>query len=423
MRKLLILITVAFAFFIPAKAQVVQTLNLKDGSVLYGFMRSQKPGSNCFFQTEKAVIVMEGKKVKDITTKKVLYKNLSDEWKQWAEEHEVLYGLGDNREMTMSTLICTDGKQVNDVYILEKGQTVKYVENAPNSYALSWDDIVSIQQPWRTNTLLSGINRSFTVKKGNTTRVVDGQYIKEIPGKTIYLYEEDGVVESFDIFDLIKDKSIKNNPNQSLFEQSMLLDEIEMKNGTTYKGIITERNYEYGSKSNESYLLMTSLTGGVESTTSIKMSDVAEYRKLRNTDYKPVYDILLRPGDMVINREEAVKVKLDEDDNKFILEEEMAEKSMKVNRSTQKDNVVVEANFQDEKEGLNYILVKAKKVSKKKSNHYEFDYADLIKSSVVPTEVVTSMNHTTKLAFCLSDVGLYVLFNKVTKDAVIIMVE
>ena len=109
-----------------AKAQVVQTLNLKNGSVLYGFTKNQKPGSNIIFSSEKAIIVMEGKSVKEIIPRKVGYKTLSDEWKHWAEENEVLYGLGDSREMTLSTVVDASGRTVSDVYILEKGQHVKY---------------------------------------------------------------------------------------------------------------------------------------------------------------------------------------------------------------------------------------------------------------------------------------------------------
>lgn len=412
-----------FAFLLcicaSAKAQVVQTLNLKNGSVLYGFTKNQKPGSNIIFSSEKAIIVMEGKSVKEIIPRKVGYKTLSDEWKHWAEENEVLYGLGDSREMTLSTVVDASGRTVSDVYILEKGQHVKYAEFSRRDYSLDWSDIVSIEYAKRPNTLLSGVNRSLTVKSGNMSKTVIGQCLKEIPGVSTYLLEEDGVVESFDMNDIIKDNSIKNNPNQSIFEQSPLLDEIQMKNGSVYKGIVTERNYE----ENLNYFLITSLNGDVDYTTSLKMADVAEFRKLPNPDFKQVFDILLRPGDLVVNRNEVEKVKLTESNDKFEIKPDM--KRLDLKRKGASLDLDVESNFKNNRDVQNYLLIRTHKITndKKKTDYYEFSYADMIKSSLSPNEIVTSMNNTTKLSYLVNSPALYVLFNKETKEAVLINVE
>lgn len=412
-----------FAFLLclcaSVKAQVVQTLNLKNGSVLYGFTKNQKPGSNIIFASEKAIIVMEGKSVKEIIPRKVGYKTLSDEWKHWAEENEVLYGLGDSREMTLSTVVDASGRTVSDVYILEKGQHVKYAEFSRRDYSLDWSDIVSIEYAKRPNTLLSGVNRSLTVKSGNISKTVIGQCLKEIPGVSTYLLEEDGVVESFDMNDIIKDNSIKNNPNQSIFEQSPLLDEIQMKNGSVYKGIVTERNYE----ENLNYFLITSLNGDVEYTTSLKMADVAEFRKLPNPDFKQVFDILLRPGDLVVNRNEVEKVKLTESNDKFEIKPDM--KRLDLKRKGAGLDLDVESNFKNNRDVQNYLLIRTHKITndKKKTDYFEFSYADMIKSSLSPNEIVTSMNNTTKLSYFVNSPALYVLFNKETKEAVLINVE
>ena len=55
--------------------------------------------------------------------------------------------------------------------------------------------------------------------------------------------------------------------------------------------------------------------------------------------------------------------------------------------------------------------------------HHVFNYADMVKNSITPVEVVTSMNHTTKFAYNIKEKGLYVFFNKSTKKAVLIEVE
>lgn len=419
MRKQLLMIALLAFSVVASKAQVVQTMNLKNGSVLYGYTRSQKPGSNCVFASERAVIVMDGKTVKEIIPRKVSYKSLSDEWKHWAEENEVLYGLGESREMTMSTIVDDKGRTISDVFILEKGQAVKYVEFTKHDCPLEWSDIVSIEYVKRSNTLLSGINRSLTVVEGNMSRTVIGQCLKEIPGKTAYLLEEDGVVESFDINSVVKDNSIKNNPNQTIFEQSPLLDEIQMKNGTVYKGIVTERNYE----NNMDYFIITSLNAGAEYTTSLKIEDVAEFRKLPNPDYKPVYDILLRPGDLVVNRNEVEIVKLQEEDDNFYISPDR--KRLTLKRKGSSMNLEVESNFKNNRDVQNYMLIKTRKVTndKKKKEYYEFSYIDMIKASIPSVEIVTSMNNTTKMIYHINVPALYVLFNKETKESVLINIE
>lgn len=402
-----------------AQAQIVQTLNLKNGSVLNGYMKSQKPGSDCVFASDNAVIVMEGVKVKEIKPRKVAYITLSDAWKKWAEDNEVLYGVGDGREMTLSTLIDDKGNIIRDVYVLEKGESVKYVEFTSHDYPLKWEEIASIEYAKRPKTQLSGLNRSFTVKKGNVLKTVSGQCIKEKPEGLVYLLEDDGVVESIAMSDIVKDNSIKNNPSQNLFEQSPLLDEIVLKNGTVHKGIVTERNYEDAL----SYFLLTSQNNGVEFTTSLKMDDVAEFRKVVNPEFKQVQDILLKGGDMVVNREEVVLVPLTEQDNHFEIMSDTTKYVLKGDKLPL--DLIVEANFMDNKEIQNWMLLKTRKVEKTKkiAEHYEFDYADMVKNVLQPTELVTSMNNTTKFVFPIKEKGLYVFFNKSSRKAVLIGVE
>ncbi len=401
-----------------AQAQIVQTLNLKNGSVLNGYMKSQKPGSQCVFASENAVIVMDGKLVKQIQPHKTAYTILSDTWKQWAEANEVLYGIGDGREITLCNLVDAQGRLIKDVYVLEKGEIVKYVEFATRDYPLNWDEVASIEYAKRPKTQLSGLNRSFTVKKGNTVKTATGQCIKENPEGIVYLLEDDGVVESFAMGDIVKDNSIKNNPNQSLFEQSQLLDEIVLKNGSVLKGIVTERNYEDAL----SYFLLTRRNNGVEFTTSIKMDEVAEFRKTKNADFKSIQDILLKVGDIVVNRKEVKLVEIRELDNHFEIVTDTAKLTLKGEKLPA--GLTVETNFKDNKEAQNWLLIKARKVEKTKkiAEHHEFDYADMVNNVIQPDELTTTMNNTTKFRYKVAASGLYVFFNKATKKAVLIEV-
>ena len=49
MKKYLIIIVLAVGCMLTAKAQIVQTMHLKNGSTLHGYMKSQKSGGSIVF--------------------------------------------------------------------------------------------------------------------------------------------------------------------------------------------------------------------------------------------------------------------------------------------------------------------------------------------------------------------------------------
>lgn len=410
MKKHLMIITLAVGIMLPAKAQIVQTMKLENGSELHGYMKSQKPGNNCTFYAEKATVVMDGTKVKTINGKKVAYNNLSDEWKHYADENGTL---DKKREMTLSTI--DTGAVINDVFVLEQGRIVRYVE-LKHDYVLHWDEIASVEYSPRDEMLISGINRTFKMRDGHQ---VSGQCIMEIPGETATILREDGVKESVEKNDIVKDNFIKNNPDQSIFEQSKLLDEIRMKDGTVYTGIITEQNYEQ----TPYFFIMTMKSGDVETTASLRMKDVAEYDKIVNPDYHEVRDVQLNSGQILVNGEEAESVKLKEQSNGYVINPDVK----RVNLILEDHNfeVCIQANFKDEKEAKDNYFIKTRTYEndKKRVGWYYFKYKDLIESSLEPEESGTSMNNTTKAVYRVTSKGVYVFYNSNTKKAVVIVVE
>ena len=414
MKKYLIIIVLAVGCILPAKAQIVQTMHLKNGSTLHGYMKSQKSGGSIVFSAEKAEVVIDGQKVKNVSGKKVAINSLPDEWKTYAEENELL---DKKRELTLSSI--DTGSMINNVLILEQGKTMKYIE-LKHDYALRLSDIAFVEYTPRDEMLLTGINRILTVKSGNTVRILTGQCIKEIPGEVTYLLKDDGVVETIDINELVKDNSIKNNPNQSIFAQSMLLDEIRTNDGTVYTGIITERNYEL---TNYCFVI-TMKTGEVESTKTVWMENVKEIGKLPNPDYKEVRDIQLNPGQIMVNRNEVEQETLSEKDGMFVVTPTM--KRLTLTLEGRDFCVDVEANFKNEKEASDNYFIKAQPFSKKdrkRKDSFFFTYRDIIESALAPIETTTSMNNTTKISYKVKDKGIYVFYNTKTKKAVVISVE
>ena len=410
MKKYLIIIALAVGYTLAAKAQIVQTMNLKNGSTLHGYMKSQKPGSNCIFSAEEATIVMDGAKVKTINGKKVAYNNLPEEWKHYADENGTLDKKG---EMSLSTI--DTGAMINDVFVLEQGRTVKYVE-LKHDYILHWNEIASMEYAPRDEMLISGINRTFKMNDGH---IVSGQCIMEIPGEMATILREDGVKESVVKDDIVKDNFIKNNPDQSIFGQSRLLDEIRMKDGTVYTGIITEQNYEQSPY----FFIMTMMSGDVETTMSLRMKDVAEYGKIPNPDYKEVRDIQLNPGQILVNGNEAELVRLTEQSSGYVIAPTVKRVTLK--HEGHNFEVCIQANFKDEKEAKDNYFIKTRTYEndKKRSGWFYFKYKDLIESSIEPNESGTSMNNTTKATYTVSSKGVYVFYNSNTKKAVVIVVE
>lgn len=410
MKKYLMMIALAVGCMLPAKAQIVQTMKLENGSILRGYMKSQKPGSSCTFHAEEAIVVLDGAKVKSISGKKVAYNSLPEEWKHYADENGTL---DKKREMNLSTI--DTGAMINDVFVLEQGRTVKYVE-LKHDYVLHWDAIASVEYEPRDEMLISGINRTLKIKGGHE---VSGQCIMEIPGETTTILREDGVKESVDKQDVVKDNIIKNNPDQTIFEQSKLLDEIKMKDGSVYTGIIIEQNYE-----KTPYLfIMTIMKDGVESTESLRMKDVAEYGKIVNPDYKEVRDAELNPGQILVNGNEAELVKLTEQSNGYVVAP--AAKRVTLKHEGHNFEVCIQANFKDEKEAKDNYFIKTRTYEndKKRAGWYYFKYKDLVESSIQPNESGTTMNNTTKATYSVNSKGVYVFYNSNTKKAVVIVLE
>lgn len=413
MKKHLIIIALAVGFMLPSKAQIVQKLSLKNGSQLHGYMKSQMPGNKCVFYAEIAEVVMDGQKAKSVVGKKVGYNSLSDEWKAYADENGLL---DKKKELTLSSI--DTGAMIENVLVLEQGRIVKYVE-LNHDYSLQWNTIGTMEYLQRDEMLLSGINHMFKVKTGDMARIVTGQLIKKIPGALTFLLREDGVIESIETKDILKDNLLPNNPNQTIFVQSVLLDEVRMKDGEIHQGIIMENNYE----ENPSCLLLVKKVGEVETPVMLKMSEVMEYCNLPNPDYVEVRDILLNPGQILVNGNEAELVRLTEQQNGYVIPQNS--KRVILNLEGHDMEICVQANFNDVKEAKDNYFIKTRdyKNDKKRAGVYYFKYKDLIESSIQPVEYGTSMNNTTKATYTVNSKGVYVFYNSNTKKAVVIVLE
>ena len=436
MKRIALYIVLSVLYITMAKAIVVQKVYLKNGSVLNGYIQKQDKNDNITFRSESATICVSGK---NATTTERVYKisDLDKKWIEWAEKNDAFNGIGDSRTLTLNEVIfnhnnsydTNDSVAVIDddmgvfenefkishpsvmkVRVLEKGLKIKYLELTPNTYNFNWEDIESVKADKREKTVLSGIDRIYQLKNGQEVR---GQYAGE-SYNTLSLYTNSGMVETFDIDNVIKYFYKPLNPNQDIIEQSELIDVVRTKSNGTYRGIIVERNFADGSN----YLIIQQQTGASQ---MLKFSNITEYTKEENSEYKPKFDILLKEGEVVINRVATDSVGVVKKGSTLFLDS--INNKVTVPKESGNTKIIVEYYNPKHLSSDHLILVKVDKSVVKKKNVYSFsaDIFDMKKFSAQGSE--TSVNNTTKVEYVVDGQGVFALYDQNNKKAMPFIVK
>lgn len=436
MKKLFLLIVFSTMFFNIVNAVVVQKVYLKNGSVLKGYIQRQDKNDNITFRSESAIICISGE---NSTTTEHVY-NLSDldrKWIEWAEENDAFNGVGDSRTLTLNEVIFSQSNNsdktdsvaadvdsmkvfekefkmshtsIMKVRVLEKGLKIKYLELTPNTYNFSWNDIESVKADKREKTTLSGIDRIYQLKNGQEVR---GQYAGE-SYNTLSLYTNSGMVETFDIDNVVRYFYKPLNPNQNIIEQSELIDVVRTKNSGTFRGIIVERNFAEGSN----YLIIQQQK---ESSQMLKFTDITEYSKEENPEYKPKHDILLKEGEVVINRLATDSVGVSRKGGVAVLDS--INHSVVVPKEGNITKIIVEYFNPQNLSSDNLILVKVDKSVIKEKPIYSFstDIFEMKKFPVKGSE--TSVNQTTRVEYEVEGQGVFALYDPENKKAMPFIVK
>lgn len=393
-----------------ANATIVQKLLLKNGSELEGYISTQRPGKDFTFTAEKAIIYMTGEEKKSIVDHEINIKQLPPAWITWAEKNDAFEGLGENRILVLSDII-TEGKTISKVRLLEKGAKIKYLEMSNNAYSLNWDTIAVVKAEKRSKTALTGINRIYKLEHGQE---YEGQYVEEVPGKTLSLYQDNGVVEVFETSRVVKYSMRKINPNQNLFEQCELLDIVLIKDKSPLKGIIIEQNFS-NKVASDNYLLLQTESG---TTQSVKLAEIEEYKKETNPKFKPLFDILLREGELVVNRQETNTLKVTEEGSYITLPKDTC--LAVINRKQPVTEIIIETRSADNAQSQPLKIVKVKQYNNKKlkKTFLGFTFEDIVKANLSPNLVQTSVNQTTKFEYSFTEGGLYVIYNPKEKTVI-----
>ena len=432
MKRIFSMILLVLATCGVANAVIVQKVELKNGSVLEGYIQVQDGSSLMLVHTDKAVIVVSSNNA-DVIDRQVKYTVLDNAWKDWGEKHDAFIGSGDGRTLMLNEVsfkssirdtvatgklnfrhyLINNLRTATNVKVLERGVTVKYLELTPNTYRVSWDDIRAIKAEPRKKTALSGINRIYQLADG---RIFEGQYAGETDN-SLSLFMDNGIVQSFKSSDVVKYTFRPINPDQDIFEQSPLLDVVKTNSGAIVRGIILEQNYASKKDSENLFLIQTS-TGAIQ---TVKVSDIAELRKEVNTKYAPKFDLMLNEGDVMVNRKTAKFVKVHEEDDILLLDS--IGRTVLKSDGTGKTNVTVEYRI-DSSVGMEaFQLVKVTESKVKRQMVYSFSYKDLVNAVTRAKSIETSVNKTTKAEYELYGKGIYALYDAKKKRAIPFIVQ
>ena len=387
-----------------ADAVTTMHLQLKDGSVLSGYIQKQDDKGMLTFQSESAVICLSESAGVAITGERTVnVTELGKAWCKWADEHtEFVQTNGGTRQLLVAD-VTAKGHTARQVVILERGVLTRYQEMTPQTYTIPIADVVRICGELREPLMLSGINRIYQLKSGQQ---YEGQYAEE-NDSTLTLLLGTGVRQSLFINDVVKYTYRPINANQTIFEQSALLDVLKTRQGGELKGIVIEQNY-MGKTDADNYYLIQQQSGAIQ---SVKVSDVTETCKEENPQYAPKYDIVLKEGEILVNRQ-AAKIVNANKQNGYVTLDSIGNDMTIDHASSAKTLVSVEYREGATMKFGTFAVVKVQRQEDKKgvtTYYFTIDDITTFQPSKTPE---TSVNKTVKLEYEVEGTGVFALYDK-----------
>ena len=397
---------------------------LKNGTQLEGYISVQHPGKKIVFIAEKATVCIPFARVESIVDHDVKISSLSDGWQNWIKENpasikaengknylvlsDIVLSANDTLAVERDSFVTVSNSRdmsPHNVRILEKGDIITYLDFSKTLYHVAWDDILMIRRYERSSLDLTGI---VDVVELNSGKVLEGQIIEQILGKQVRLKGDDGIINVIDLKQITTQKKKKMNVNQSLLEQSPLLEIVCTKQGKMITGVIVEQAYD---KKQGDYLLIEEENGTIVRESS---GNVTEIRKIPNPNYRMLTDILVNNDEIWIDRKKGEKAIVDEEESVMIIND----KSVPVIVDLQYNQDTLTVEQQDNIDNRNIILLKLVQIEiKKRGECYVFTYEDLVTQGSRPFAVEVSRNKTLKMLYTIGE-GHYILYKPKEKTAV-----
>ena len=383
-------------------------MGCKSGSIVEGYIAEQKPGKHITIQTIKATIIANSDTLVNRLTEKIPAEALSTEWREWAEANDKLVENNGVKQLELSTLEFKNSKYSN-VYLLEKGSIVKFLDLTPNLYKFVWGDMYRTIKSKRAENLFSGL-KEVLVLKDNTK--ISGQIIEQYPGKDLKIITDNGEVLSYKFNQIKQIVTEKLSEQLPLWSQIQLLDKITIKGeNEALTGFISSRTlgkevifeFEDGSKR------------------TIQQNQITSYAKIPNEKYVAVYDKVLEDGEILLNGKPAFFVTLETQEQYLLMGETV---SAQVDAG---DTICLEAKLSDVNTPITLVKahienIKRPNVKKKELVPWAvITYQDLIQSHVEIKRETTALGNI-KVSFVVEEPGDYVLYIQGKNEYIVINV-
>ena len=394
--------------FNSSLAQNVEQIYMKSGSVVEGYIAEQKPGKHITIQTTKATIVANSDSLINRVVEKISLESLSNEWKEWAEENNKYVDNNGVRQIELSTLEFKNSKYSN-VYLLEKGSIIKFLDLTPNQYKFVWGDMYRTVKSKRPDNLFSGLKEVLILK--DNSKVV-GQIIEQFPGKDLKIATDNGEVLSFKFSQVKQIKTEKLTEKLDLWSQIQLLDKITVKGESSELiGFISSRTL--GKE------LIFEFEDGNKRT--IQQSQITSYAKVPNEKYVAVYDKILKDGEIILNGEPAYFVTLQSEGQYLLMGETVSA------QFTVGEKVCLEAKISDVNTPITLVKAHTENITRQNGRKKEqipwpvITYQDLVQSHVAIYREITPLGNV-KVTFEVKEVGDYVLYIQGKNEYIVINV-
>lgn len=377
-------------------AQKVERVYMNNGSVVAGYICEQVPGKQVVVQSEEATIVVSGDSLEGRITERIPMARLSEEWQKWAEENKAYTESSGNKMLELTTLTFPNVVYDN-VYLIEKGETLKFLDIASRKYIFPWKEMFYTVKNRRPDNQTSGIKDIVVMKDGTT---YEGQILDQMITKQEMKISTDnqGVVQVKST-DIAQIKSVRLNEKEPLWNQIQLLDRISIKGERqAIEGFIISRS------------MGESMTIEFEDgrQRDIPFAQIISYGKVPNEKYKVSFDSELNEGDVCVNGEKVLYYcqVMETIDQYMLLDVGVASVSSK----TVGEPIIIEAKLKDMTTPITIVKshVETLKKGREEFQYPVFSYQDLVESQL-SYERTVSMSGNTKVKFVPAEPGYYIV--------------
>lgn len=284
-----------------AKAEVIETLTMRDGNVYSGYISEQMSNGEICFRADTSVVYLPMYKIDRIVnhrrpmTRKAGEKASGTAPSSQTADIYLLPVMTDTVEVEIVAVADTAvaagyeseeayaevadeerGEVIRDVEILEEGSVVKYRDCTPRDLRLRMQDVRLSTRAPRDPSLANGLADEVVTRNGQT---YTGQIVSNEPGKSLRI-NSDGRIYIIAFKDIAVQRRVPIDSEEPVIKQAPLLDNIYLRKGgeVLRDVVLTEQNFAEG---------YFNVTDRNNVTIRRDLRDISRIQKKVNREYAP----------------------------------------------------------------------------------------------------------------------------------------